>query len=275
MRRKDATIEYLSRKRSVGKLYPARRMIEGVEATTGLVEWSLSEEIYAFDINGKRPRLEQLEFARKARAVGLVNGRKVWMTDNCCLLNDHDRMNLGCDMVGPSELTFRIRVEYTEYLWAGSDSASLAFPSGASGIFGYLNVPAIGLPPNPLEPYGAGNPVIDVHDGEFVFMGACGIDWSPICITMGSLCWIWPYDSGLPAILFRMGFNYCLDGTFLERMSFILPVPTGDVEDALDNQIIGLGMTDLIGTMFHRRCPAGATIIDRLRVYSYYVEEIA
>lgn len=281
------TIEFTSAAATYGRMRDAR-VVESSFDADGLSSWSIAETVYGFDVNGGRPEEGLLYPSRLVRTNGLVNGRRVYGIDECCLPND-DQMLLGCpDIYGPVELKIRLRVEYIEY---DTDPLTLNcnVPTGNSGTVGEFDLITIGVD-DPLAAYTYGDPVADIEDPGFSYSGPT---WTPYCVGAQGGCWTTPiYEDGEwvygtePAILFDVVFDNCEDypPTFTGPgsaaggfMGFILPITNERVSESLGNQIFAspngdiLEATNLIGYQTRSELVGGVST-GICRVYYYYVE---
>lgn len=261
------------------------RIVESSFDADGLASWAVAETVYGFDVNGGRPERELLYPSRLVRTNGLVNGRRVYGIDECCLPSD-DQMQIGCpDVSGPVELKIRLRVEYVEY---STDPLTLNcnIPTGDSGTVGEFDLITLGVA-DPLAAYTYGDPVPDIEDPGFSYSGPT---WTPYCVGAQGGCWTtpvyengeWGYTGSQPAILFHVIFDDCdtYPGSGLSSpggfMAFVLPITDNEVSASIGNQLFSnpngfLEPTNLIGYQTRRQYASGV-LTGICRVYSYYAE---
>jgi hypothetical protein len=268
----DATIEVLSSTVEIGELYPARRMHESIDTETGLVQWSEGEACLCFDINGVIPESDRLYLAWKARQRGLVNGKKVWMLEDCCG-PIHDRTSFGvghCDIIFPTVLTFSIRVHYTEYTRSGP-----GFPwvETSQGDLGTLSVKYKDFESQ------------QTTTTDFTDSLCLSVPNDPFgCLWIHMDCWgvptgpTGPYDGG-PAVLFTLSGEPCNlypsgdTGNLYLLGECILPISNNAIADSVGNGIYtfvggsGWGISSPAVFAF-RECGAGNT----KRLYQYIIE---
>lgn len=118
------TIEFTSATRTFGRMYDAR-IVESSFDADGLASWTIAETVYGFDVNGGTPVRGDLFPSRLIRTNGLVNGRKVYGIDECCL-EPEDYLESPCWPGYEVPASFTVRMTgITSYIPTAPDTVDI------------------------------------------------------------------------------------------------------------------------------------------------------